>query len=400
MVQPFTKAVKIYTKPSFLQIQCPETQNNWVVCWRGACDTFIENGIISYDSDYSSIFKYDDRINLLTNSIEISNKFDDLVLRCDDALSNNPNLIHQSFKVRVLKLTLQERLMSLTKSSFQENWILLLMLIIVLVFLCSLFFCCCCRYKKRSKSPIGSQNRSIYASGTNVDSDFNRDYYNQINQDNFLQHPSYEANSRMDQKIIHSQSFRVPQARSPQPPTYASYYNEVDLQRFNSEKSVERVNSGKTVERMRSIDFTTKYDENPRHDPSVPVQRIDVPVNVKSSDYVDLGTKVSRNDSIFSSGVSSSGSKQFYDEGNKINLNSPGSRIPIVEETGNRSSYAMALNFSKDGCENLESIKNIDIRNIKNRSNSKLNASLASLSRTNSMGKMIQKSHNRSQTKI
>ena len=136
------------------------------------------------------------------------------------------------------------------------------------------------------------------------------------------------------------QSFRVPQARSPKPPVFPSYYNEVDLQRFNSEKSVERMNSGKTVERMRSIDFITKYDDSPR-DPSIPVQRIDVPVNIKTSDYTDIGRNTSRNNSMYSSGVSSSGSKQFFDEGNKINLSSPGNRMPIVEETGNRSSYAI-----------------------------------------------------------
>ena len=146
---------------------------------------------------------------------------------------------------------------------------------------------------------------------------------------------------------MHQQSFRVPQARSPKPPVYPSYYNEVDLQRFNSEKSVERINSGKTVERMRSIDFITKYDDSPRLDPSIPVQRIDVPVNIKSSDYADIGRNASRNNSMYSSGVSSSGSKQFFDEGNKINLSSPGNRMPIVEETGNRSSYAMQQIFKK-----------------------------------------------------
>ena len=55
---------------------------------------------------------------------------------------------------------------------------------------------------------------------------------------------------------MHQQSFRVPQARSPKPPVYPSYYNEVDLQRFNSEKSVERINSGKTVERIRDVKVT------------------------------------------------------------------------------------------------------------------------------------------------
>ena len=201
MVQPITKSVKIFTKPSFLQVQCPVTQNHWVICQRGDCEPFITEGIVDYNSDFSSIFKYDDRMNLLTNSIEITNKFNSLVLRCDDALHNTPNLIHQSFKVQVLKQTFQERLMTLSKSSFEENWILLLMLIIVLIFLCSLFFCCCCRYKKRSKLQVGSQNRSIYASGTNIESDFNRDYYNQ---EAFLQHPNYEATntSRMDQNII------------------------------------------------------------------------------------------------------------------------------------------------------------------------------------------------------
>ena len=142
------------------------------------------------------------------------------------------------------------------------------------------------------------------------------------------------------------QSFRVPQARSPKPPVFPSYYNDVDLQRFNSKKSVERMNSGKTVERMRSIDFITKYDDSPR-DPSIPVQRIDVPVNIKTSDYADIGRNASRNNSMYSSGVSSSGSKQFFDEGNKINLSSPGNRMPIVEETGNRSSYAIRQIFQK-----------------------------------------------------